>query len=311
MATTPETLRPEDGAEMLAMARRMEEATRHRDNAKRDLTRAFLRSPVLLAGGPDTPLVLPSTDTGVFVAFSDQEAAEAWLAERHPAAPEVDWGIVQPAPDERTARSAWLDRLEASRAALVAVNPSGPMSFVVHHPELTEWRARFRRSKLEPGEAPWLDLEARARERARLKGMMERLAEVVASAQLASMESFSPELKTRMGFGSLRIACDTRWLLARWRLHFEQYYEAIYEMSWVSTQRPRFGDPWRAIDGLLETAAHIQELKARGVKDPNHRGFLEHYWHHLVKTLPVLAVPYREDERAALDPQVDASTGGA
>lgn len=300
MAATPETLRPEDGAQMLALARQMDEQTGGKAGAKRALTRAFERSPVLLAGGPAAPLVLPSTDTGVLVAFTDEEAAEAWAAERHPAAPPVDWGLIPAPPDHRAGRSAWLDRLEEVGAAIVSVNPSGPLSFLVHHQELTEWRSLFRRSTSDAGPAPWLDLQERAQERLRLKGMMERLADVVASGQLASMEALDPELKTRHAFSSAAISTEVQFLLDRWRLHFQQYYEAIYEMTWVSTMRARFGDPWRAVDGLLEAADHIRRLNDEGVEDPEHPGFLEHYWKYVLKTLPVMAIPYREAERAAL-----------
>lgn len=307
MAATRATLRPEDGAEMLSLAQQMDEATRRKDNAKRDLVRAFLRSPVLLAGGLSSPLALPSTETGVFVAFTDEEAAEAWADERHPAAPPVGWDVVPAAGDERTSRSLWLDRLEAARAAVISVNPSGPMSFLVYHQELTEWKLRLRRAKLEAGDAPWLDLDARAQERARLKGMMQRLSEVVASGQLASMESFSPELSTRNAFGSVRISLDVRWILERWRLHFEQYYSAVYESCWVATTRARTGDPWGAVDSFLETAELIRDLHAKGVKDDEHRGFLQQYWRYIIKTLPVFSsFPYREAERAALGPKIDA-----
>lgn len=306
MAATPETLRPEDGAEMLSLARQMDEADKKKDSAKRDLTRAFLRSPVLLAGGPVTPVVTPSTETGVFAAFTDQEAAEAWAGERHPAAPPVAWEVVRPAPDERASRSEWLDRMEDARAAVVSVNPNGPLSFLVYHDELTEWKLRLRRPKPEAGAAPWLDVQARARERARLKAMLGRLVDVIASGQIASMEALSPELRTRNDFGSVAVSADLRFLLTRWRLHFEQYYDAIYEMSWVSVTRARIGDPWRAVDGLLETAERIREFHAQGVADPEHPGFLEYYWGRLRETLQLLDIPYREAERAGLGPEIDA-----
>jgi hypothetical protein len=299
-------MRPEGSAELLTLAERagqLDDQDRLRDQVRRDLVLCLERQPLLLAGGWRTPLVRPSTEGGVLIAFTDDEAARAWAGAQHPAAPTGETWEPTPHPrpgSEREGRSLWLELLDRTGSAVLAVNPAGPMSFLVYDREFKNMRSRLRRRPVAIDGGAWLDLAARARERARLAELMARFTEVVASGDEARIRELSPQLKTQYAFGSLHDATGFRSLIARWRLAFDQIRDGTYELLWSSFMWARIGDPYRSIDGLLEAAELMRTLRARGYEDPEHPGWVETYLRQLEGELPKLTVPYRESERAAV-----------
>ncbi len=63
----------------------------------------------------------------------------------------------------------------------------GP-AFVAHHYELRDMRPRLRHRKVDLGEEAWLDVSARAAERARVSDLMAALARAIESRDESSFD---------------------------------------------------------------------------------------------------------------------------
>ena len=95
MSATATTLSPEDNRELLdaaaaAFDASREESKRGVTQAKRDIAIALAGADMLIAVRDGRPFAEPGPSGGVLIAFTDDEAASAWSARRHPAAPRYD-----------------------------------------------------------------------------------------------------------------------------------------------------------------------------------------------------------------------------
>ena len=95
MSATATTLSPEDNRELLdaaaaAFDASREESKRGVTQAKRDIAIALAGADVLIAVRDGRPFAEPGPSGGVLIAFTDDEAASAWAARRHPAAPRYE-----------------------------------------------------------------------------------------------------------------------------------------------------------------------------------------------------------------------------
>jgi len=216
--------------------------------AKRDVVLALERSKVLLLAAADgEPMcrLTPSRLGGVMLAFTDREAADAWVAGQHPAAHASQF--VTSSGFERDVGPVWLEGFARCSALGVVLNAAGPLGTIVYANEARKLRPRrSRRSDGSDVQHPWLDLPARAAERARLAGS-------VGTADGAS------------AFGSLLWAAERRFLAGRRLAHETDLDEGARLMLLGCAQWGLAGDPYRAIDGLLEVGQLLLDDHREGV----------------------------------------------
>jgi hypothetical protein len=216
--------------------------------AKRGVVLALARSTVLLLAAADgEPMCRPTPSRlgGVMLAFTDREAADAWVAGQHPAA-HASRFVTSSGFDRDVGRKVWLERFARCSALGVVLNAAGPLGTIVYANEVRKLRPRrSRRSDGSDVQHPWLDLAARAGERARLAGS-------VGTADGAS------------AFGSLLWAAERRFLAGRRLAHETDLDEGARLMLLGCAQWGLAGDPYRAIDGLLEVGQLLLEEHREG-----------------------------------------------
>jgi hypothetical protein len=265
MSATATTLSPEDNRELLDAAAAAFDASREDGKravaqAKRDIAVALTGADVLLAvrGGRPSSELGPSG--GVLLAFTDDEAASAWAASRHPGAPRYDLASSADHAVGGPDRKHWLALLEEAGASSIALNPAGPLGSVVYEEELRTTRPRLLRRGAR-ARHPWLDEGARQAERARAGRLLESLATAIAARDEQAFAELRPELPTLNQIGSLLWAAELQLLSGRRHLAKGSAKDGLYQMIYGSFGFGRFGDPYRSIDGLLEAGGVLLERR--------------------------------------------------
>jgi hypothetical protein len=232
-----------------------------RRQRKRDVVLSLERDAVLLAADGREPLCRPAPTRrgGMLIAFSDAEAADAWARRQHPGAPPCAFAPASELhPGDVAGRERWLSWLERYRALGVAINPEGPLGTIVYAAELENYRQRLlRRPMKSAAEHPWLDPAAREAERRRGADVIAGLAAAADAGDVAESDRLGQEL-LRVGFGSLVWESERLLQSGRARLRAAglnggaDRREAIERIVYGSGRLGLAGDPYRAIDGLLE-----------------------------------------------------------
>jgi hypothetical protein len=297
MSTAATTLSPGDNRELLDAAATAFDASRedHKrgvTQAKRDLALALAGADLLLAVRDGRPAAEPGPSGGVLIAFSDDEAAAAWAATRHSAAPKHELmssaELTTGGPD----RKQWLAMLEDALASSIALNPAGPLGSVVYEEELRTSRSRLLRRSAR-ADHPWLDVGARQAERARAGRQLEALAAAVAQRDEQAFADLRPELPALNQIGSLLWAAELQLLSGRRHLVKGSAKDGLYQMIYGSFGFARFGDPYRSTDGLLEAGGVLLERDDGG-------DWQARYLTELCEVLERIRTGYRDQEVAQL-----------
>jgi hypothetical protein len=297
MSAAATTLSPEDNRELLDAAATAFDASREDDKrgvtqAKRDLALALAGADLLLAVRDGRPAAEPGPSGGVLTAFTDDEAAAAWAATRHPAAPKHELvssaELTSGGPD----RKHWLALLEDANASSIALNPAGPLGSVVYEEELRTSRSRLLRRSAR-ADHPWLDVEARQAERPRAGRQLEALAAAVAQRDEQAFADLRPELPALNQIGSLLWAAELQLLSGRRHLAKGSAKDGLYQMIYGSFGFARFGDPYRSTDGLLEAGGVLLERDDGG-------DWQAPYLTELCEVLERIRTGYRDQEVAQL-----------
>jgi hypothetical protein len=268
MGATATTLSPEHNRELLAAAAAAFDASREDGKravaqAKRDIAVALAGADVLVAVRDGRPLCEPGPSGDVLIAFTDDEAASAWAASRHAAAPRSELASSAELSIGGPGRKQWLALLEEASASSIALNPAGPLGSVVYEAELRATRPRLLRRGAR-AHHPWLDVGARQAERARAGRLLESLAAAIAAGDEQAFAEIRPELPTLNRIGSLLWAAELQLLSGRRHLANGSPEDGLYQMIYGSLGFGRFGDPYRSIDGLLEAGGVLLERRDGG-----------------------------------------------
>lgn len=306
MSARTATLQPRDSAELLRASARLSSFNRGEDPgafdaAKRDLILCMERQSLLLATTEDgAALRRPSTQGGLLLAFTDDEAAEAWRANEHPDAPDSGLALTpeQRPRSDREGRKHWLGLFERHDAAAVIVNPAGPLGFGAYGHECRAARPRlFGRSADGDGGEPWLDLAQRAAERARARALLDAIAESIAANDDARFDELRSELPELNRMKSLATGVADQVLSGRWRLVRGETQKGLYQLLWGGVAWGRYaGDPYRAIDTLIEGGELLEPLHEQGVDDPEQSGWVDSYLTQTAAALAAMPIGYREQE---------------
>jgi hypothetical protein len=297
MNATATTLSPEDNRELLEAAAAAFEASREESKrgvtqAKRDIAIALAGADVVIAVRDGRPAAVPGPSGGVLIAFTDDEAASAWTATRHPAAPGSELTssaeLVAGGPD----RKRWLALLEEAAANSIALNPAGPLGSVIYDDELRTSRSRLLRRSARAAH-PWLDVGARQAERSRAGGLLESLATAVAQRDESAFAALRPELPALNQIGSLLWAAELQLLSGRRHVAKGGAKDGLYQMIYGSFGFGRFGDPYRSTDGLLEAGGLLLDHRAGG-------DWQSAYLTELCEVLENIRAGYRDHEVAKL-----------
>jgi len=144
--------------------------------------------------------------------------------------------------------AAWLQRVGAST---LSFNPYGPFALSTNPKELrtTAPRLLARAVPLGPEEEAWLDLDARESARARARSLLERYA---AAEELEQLRPLDKEWDDRLMSFRCRLWFErVRIIYARL---LEDSPDKVRQLLKPARQAAEYGDPYLAIDGLLETA---------------------------------------------------------
>lgn len=298
MGATVITLSPEDNRELLDAAAAAFDASREDSKrgvtqAKRDMALALSGADVLLAVHDHRPLCEPGPSGGVLIAFTDDEAASAWAANRHSAAPRSEHLPSAELSAGGPSRKHWLALLQDAGAGSIALNPAGPLGSVVYEEELRATRPRLLRRSGGRARHPWLDVGARQAERARAAGLLESLAAAVAQRDERAFDELRPELPTLNQIGSLLWAAQLQLLSGRRHLAKGSAKDGLYQMIYGSFGFGRFGDPYRATDGLLEAGGVLLDRRDGG-------DWQGAYLTELCEVLERVSAGYRDQEVAKL-----------
>lgn len=305
MSTTQPTLQPRDSAELLQVCANARLHPRADDErawyeAKRDLVLCMERHRLLVAGDAGTPLCREGPQGRLLVAFTDDEAARAWLAVQHRAAPPC--GFFQTSDtdpkSERAGSAMWLQWFEQLDAVAVVVNPAGPLGFVAHHYECRDMRPRLRRRRIERGEEAWLDVAARAVERARAQELMAELERAIDAGDQDRVEQLRPQIADMNRIGSGLWAAENEFYSGRWRLGRGELMKGAYQLVYGAAAWGRVADPYRSIDGLIEGGDVLLDLEREGVDDPDRPGTTRSYLAQLANGLAKMKVGYRDQDTA-------------
>jgi hypothetical protein len=298
MSATPATLQPHDNAELLRASARLLASGGGRSaraSGKRDLLLSMQEAQLLLASAAGVSLRRVGPKGALMVAFTDQEAADAWVADQHPAAHDHDGFVLsspEPPSSEREGRRLWLALLEEHDAVAVIVNPSGPLGFAAYHDELEGVRPRLLRRSRPGDEHAWLEPSARASARTHAAELLRSLSEVIAAADEPGFERLRPELGQLNALGSPAVAASNQVLSGRWRLGHGDTEDGIYQLLWGGYAWGRYvADPYRCIDTLLEGGELLDRL--RGAGEP---AWVDTYRGELTAALRRMPLGYREDE---------------
>ena len=268
MSVTATTLSPEDNRELLdaaaaALHASREESKRGVTQAKRDMAIALVGTDVLIAARDGRPSCEPGPSGGVLVAFTDDDAAAAWAASRHPAAPAHERVSSADLGGGGPGRKHWLGLLEDAGASSIALNPAGPLGSVVYEEELRTSRSRLLRRSARTHH-PWLDVGARQAERARAGRLVDGLAAAIAQRDEKAFAELRPQLPTLNQIGSLLWAAELQLLSGRRHLAKGSAKDGLYQMIYGSFGFGRFGDTYRATDGLLEAGGVLMDRRGTG-----------------------------------------------
>ena len=297
MSATATTLSPEDNRELLdaaaaALHASREESKRGVTQAKRDIAIALAGADVLIAVRDGSPFAEPGPSGGVLIAFTDDEAASAWAARRHPAAPRYELAssveLAAGGPD----RKHWLALLEDAASSSIALNPAGPLGSVVYEDELRTSRSRLLRRGARAAH-PWLDVAARQSERSRAGGLLESLSVAIAQRDERAFAELRPELPALNQIGSLLWAAELQLLSGRRHLAMGGAKDGLYQMIYGSFGFGRFGDPYRSTDGLLEAGGVLLDRRDGG-------DWRTAYLTELCEVLENIRTGYRDQEVAKL-----------
>lgn len=297
MSATATTLSPENNRELLDAAAAAFEASREESKrgvaqAKRDIANALAATDVLIAARDSRPSAEPGPAGGVLVAFTDDEAASAWAATRHPAAPRYELVSSADTSAGGPDRKHWLALLEDTSAGSIALNPAGPLGSVIYDDELRTSRSRLLR-RAARADHPWLDVGARQAERSRAARLLESLTAAVAQRDERAFGELRPELPTLNQIGSLLWAAELQLLSGRRHLAKGSAKDALYQMIYGSIGFARFGDPYRSTDGLLEASGLLLERRDGG-------DWQSKYLTELCEVLDNIRTGYRDQEVAKL-----------
>ena len=197
------------------------------------------------------------------IAFTDDEAASAWAANRHAAAPRYELASSAELTIGGPDRKQWLALLEEAHASSIALNPAGPLGSVVYEEELRTTRPRLLRRGARAAH-PWLDVGARQAERERAGRLLGSLATAIAARDEQAFAELRPELPTLNQIGSLLWAAELQLLSGRRHLAKGSARDGLYQMIYGGFGFGRFGDPYRSIDGLLEAGGVLLERRDGG-----------------------------------------------
>jgi hypothetical protein len=297
MSATATTLSPEDNRELLdaaaaALHASREESKRGVTQAKRDIAIALAGADVLIAVRDGRPFAEPGPSGGVLIAFTDDEAASAWAARRHPAAPRYELASSADLAGGGPDRKHWLALLEDAASSSIALNPAGPLGSVVYEDELRTSRSRLLRRGARAAH-PWLDVAARQSERSRAGALLESLSVAIAQRDERAFAELRPELPALNQIGSLLWAAELQLLSGRRHLAMGSAKDGLYQMIYGSFGFARFGDPYRSTDGLLEAGGAL--LDRRDGSD-----WLTAYLTELCEVLGNIRTGYRDQEVAKL-----------
>jgi hypothetical protein len=298
MSATAITLSPEDNRELLDAAAAAFDASRQDSkrgvtHAKRDVALALSEADVLVAVRDHRPLCEPGPSGDVLIAFSDDEAASAWVANRHAAAPRSEQVSTAELSAGGPSRKHWLALLQDAGASSIALNPAGPLGSVVYEEELRATRPRLLRRSAGRARHPWLDVGARQAERARAGGLLESLAAAVAKRDERRFAELRPELPMLNQIGSLLWAAQLQLLSGRRHLAQGSARDGLYQMIYGSFGFGRFGDPYRSTDGLLEAGGVLLDRRDGG-------DWQAAYLTELCEVLERVSVGYRDQDVAKL-----------
>lgn len=293
MSAISATLAPEEGAELLRALSRSYATPREQNEARwtdtrRDVVLAFERQPVLVAG--DGRSAQPGPDgKGVLVAFTDSEAQEAYARDRHGAAPAL--GAVLSSDLAQASRSGWIQLLETAGAAMITVNPAGPLGAVLNLQELRMFRPRLLRGRSAGnGHNAWLDVGERAAERARARSLLDAYLAAARAGDDQAVAGLKPELETINRIESLLTAAEMQYINGlRWRSHDDER-QGLAATAFAGVAWARFGDPYRGVDALIEVAQAALGLLAR---DRGSADWARPRLDESLQVISALSLPYR------------------
>jgi hypothetical protein len=277
MQAVSATLAPRDNVELLTVLAGIYRSIGKRDraalaSAKREVLRVLARSPLLVALEREGKVALTPGEAEVrrlAVAFSDEEAARGWAACRHSRAPTITFapvsellGAEAPGPAKL---AAWL---EANGASALSFNPAGPFALPVFYVrELRRTGPRLLGRAPAPaqeGEA-WLDLAARRALRARVRELLNRLAQAEDDQQIGRLVA---EFEQVDQFHSHFVYCRRNLLLGA---RFGASVKGVHFLHAGITDALQCGDPHLAVDGLLQCAHAATAALASGGLDDRER----------------------------------------
>lgn len=225
--------------------------------AQRDVVNALAQCVVLVPTADGSPATVPGLLGPMLLSFTDGEAAEAWEGSRHPDAPAVEWARSDElnrgaAPD----RSCWLSWLAAHEASAILINPAGPLGNIVHLRDVQTARRR-RLSRPIGRQHPWLDPAERRRARDRMTAHRAELTRAVESGNASPFQDLQSRLDEVNPLGSPLWGSELLYLdaLNQWR--FEDERDGLRRMIFAALSWARFGDPYRAIDALLDVGQRL------------------------------------------------------
>ena len=297
MSATATTLRPEDNRELLDAAAAAFDASREESKrgvaqAKRDIAIALAATRVLIAVRDGRPFAEPGPSGGVLIAFTDDEAASAWAASWHPAAPRYELASSADLAPGGPDRKHWLSLLDDASSSSITLNPAGPLGSVVYEDELRTSRSRLLRRGARAAH-PWLDLDARQSERSRARRLLESLAAAIATRDERAFAELRPELPALNQIGSLLWAAELQLLSGRRHLAMGSAKDGLYQMIYGSLGFGRFGDPYRSTDGLIEAGGALLDRRDGG-------DWRTAYLTELSEVLANIRTGYRDQEVAKL-----------
>jgi hypothetical protein len=257
---------PEENAEILRNSANLrviasEDRRTHRPY-ERDLILSFQRHRLLFAAGDDRPRVEHGPDGRLLLAFTDEEAAQAWAQQRHPAdtAP-VTWTVF-PGAGAVTGRGAgreWAAYLDEVAAQVVVVNSAGPNTEYLLRRRMPA-RPRLLQREI-PGDAePWLDVDARAVERAHSRKIHREFNAAVEARDNAALDALRTRFSGHNRLHNMLLEADHQTWLGRWRLQNDHFADGALGLVSGSIQLGRHGDPLRSIDSLLLSAELLLPL---------------------------------------------------
>ena len=230
--------------------------TQRRQQAMRDIAIALARDPVLVAVRGGDLVFAPGPD--VVWVFTDIEAAAAWADAAHPAAAPCSFQRS----DARNGgsppdRDTWLAWLSSAGARSVAINAAGPVGLLLA-PELVRTVRPRRVTRRVTAEHPWLDLDERRRERARIAELRGRLAAAVADPDPVAFDRIRPELDgANRRFGSPLWSAELHYLGGQGLIRSGSDRQGVVAMFTGIGICTRLGDLHRAIDGILELGGQL------------------------------------------------------